>query len=428
MRPVWIRRSRCTGLVAVVMLALTCGGQGPEALAAVLGATGGPVTASAWRADPQQDLDRRIAAVRESLEGASEDVVAAAVALADARGRLAQARDDLDTAQAAVAEADRRDRDLAARLAYARARLAATGRELEDRRQTEAGTRAAIGAVARETYIGGPLTGVSVALQSEDPEEFTDRWSAATAALQVRSRLLARIVVERTELQARQERLVAVRAEVSDLKERAAVVLAQRREAAVRAAAARTEVAALVAQEARALQSARSRAASERARLAALEREQDQLRAMLAARARTVPAGPAGPAAGGGMLARPTEAAVTSGFGMRYHPILGISRLHSGTDFGAACGAPVVAAAAGTVISAGWAGGYGNRVVVDHGVLGGGRLTTTYNHLSRIDVGSGPVSRGTPVGLVGTTGLSTGCHLHFEVLLDGAFVDPQRYL
>jgi murein DD-endopeptidase MepM/ murein hydrolase activator NlpD len=119
---------------------------------------------------------------------------------------------------------------------------------------------------------------------------------------------------------------------------------------------------------------------------------------------------------------------VSSEFGMRYHPILDYWRLHSGRDYAVPCGTPVLAAANGTVISAGWGGGYGNRVVVDHGYERGVGLASTYNHLSRIVEHGGSVQRGQLIGYSGTTGSSTGCHLHFETLENGNFVDPRRWL
>lgn len=122
---------------------------------------------------------------------------------------------------------------------------------------------------------------------------------------------------------------------------------------------------------------------------------------------------------------RPVHGLPTSAFGPRYHPILHIWKLHSGQDFGAPCGAPVWAAKAGTVLKSGPAGGNGTQVAIDHG----NGLVTTYNHLSAYAAKPGmPVAQGQVIGLVGTTGLSTGCHLHFEVILNGAFVDPAPYL
>ncbi len=114
---------------------------------------------------------------------------------------------------------------------------------------------------------------------------------------------------------------------------------------------------------------------------------------------------------------------------MRFHPILRRWRLHNGIDFGVGCGTPVSAAAEGRVVSSAFSTGYGNRVVVDHGGIDGIPLATTYNHLTRrlVQVGS-VVRRGQVVGISGTTGLSTGCHLHFEVLDNGSVVDPMGWL
>ena len=135
------------------------------------------------------------------------------------------------------------------------------------------------------------------------------------------------------------------------------------------------------------------------------------------------PAPPSG--AGGGTLRRPVGGPVTSPFGMRVHPVTGVRKLHDGTDFGVPCGTPVHTAAGGTVVAAGRAGAYGNRVTVRHH----GGLETSYAHLSSISAGVGStVAAGEVVGRSGTTGLSTGCHLHFMVWRDGGLVDPAQLL
>jgi len=117
----------------------------------------------------------------------------------------------------------------------------------------------------------------------------------------------------------------------------------------------------------------------------------------------------------------PVNARITSSFGMRYHPILHFARMHKGIDFGASWGTPIHATADGQVASAGWAGGYGEQVKINHG----GGLATSYNHMSRMIVSPGmPVRQGQVIGYVGTTGLSTGAHLHYEVLRNGVQVNP----
>jgi murein DD-endopeptidase MepM/ murein hydrolase activator NlpD len=123
----------------------------------------------------------------------------------------------------------------------------------------------------------------------------------------------------------------------------------------------------------------------------------------------------------GGMI-QPVPGAVSSGFGMRMHPILGYSRMHRGIDFRASYGTPILAVSDGRVAFAGWHGGHGRAVAINHG----GGLGTMYAHMSRIAVAPGTaVRRGQVIGYVGSTGLSTGPHLHFEVLRNGAAVDPR---
>ena len=119
------------------------------------------------------------------------------------------------------------------------------------------------------------------------------------------------------------------------------------------------------------------------------------------------------------------ELEATSGFGMRADPFLRAPAMHTGLDFRADAGEPVRATAAGIVTNAGWSGGYGKMVEVDHG----NGLSTRYGHLSAIDVEIGQNVRiGQIVGRVGSTGRSTGPHLHYETRIDGEAVDPQKFL
>ena len=120
-------------------------------------------------------------------------------------------------------------------------------------------------------------------------------------------------------------------------------------------------------------------------------------------------------------MAWPVAGRITSYFGYRYHPILHFTRFHAGLDFGASWGSPIVAAADGEVVGAGWAGGYGRQVRIAHG----GGLMTSYSHMSQIVAFPGAyVHRGQLIGYVGSSGLSTGPHVHFEVRKDGTPVNP----
>lgn len=127
----------------------------------------------------------------------------------------------------------------------------------------------------------------------------------------------------------------------------------------------------------------------------------------------------------GARLMWPVRASLTSDFGPRLHPIHREWRNHAGIDLGAAAGTPVQAAAEGVVSFAGWRGGYGNVVIIDHA----DGLQTFYAHQQDLDVSAGDhVAAGTVLGRVGSTGNSTGPHLHFEVRRDGESVDPVPYL
>ena len=128
---------------------------------------------------------------------------------------------------------------------------------------------------------------------------------------------------------------------------------------------------------------------------------------------------------GTGQMGIPTSGQITSRFGSRIHPVLGYRRFHAGIDFGAPYGTRIMAADSGKVIFSGWYGGYGNSVIIDHG----GGLTTLYAHASRLSVSEGQsVLKGQSIAAVGSTGLSTGPHLHFEIRRNGNPVDPMGFL
>jgi murein DD-endopeptidase MepM/ murein hydrolase activator NlpD len=189
-----------------------------------------------------------------------------------------------------------------------------------------------------------------------------------------------------------------------------------------------------VAQRRAALAAARAARAEDESRIAGLHAESSRLSVLLAQRARAL-LGAAGAISGAstpvqtGVLLRPVGGPVTSPFGMRVHPITGVTKLHTGTDFGAACGTPIRAARGGTVLAAEFNTAYGWRTVIIHGEVGGVLLTTTYNHQQYLGVDPGQqVQAGEVIGQVGTTGYSTGCHLHFELIVNSDVVDPLPWI
>jgi murein DD-endopeptidase MepM/ murein hydrolase activator NlpD len=216
--------------------------------------------------------------------------------------------------------------------------------------------------------------------------------------------------------------------------ERAQADLAAVTDLATQARAAESRVSTLIASRKAALAAAAAAQVQDDIAHQRLVGESTQLQSQLATLARH-DLGPAGARDGStvppraGTLAWPVQGPITSPFGMRVHPVTGVYKLHTGTDLGVGCGTPVHVALPGTVIQAGWNSAYGWRTVVSHGNVGGVLLTTTYNHQTHIDVSVGQqVAGGDVIGTSGTTGFSTGCHLHFELYVNSALVDPEPWL
>ena len=175
---------------------------------------------------------------------------------------------------------------------------------------------------------------------------------------------------------------------------------------------------------------AASNAARAQADLAALreaKQRENRIRQLILAAARSATGGYNGPI--NGLFIRPVPGYVTSPFGYRTHPIYHYWGLHDGTDFGVSCGEPMRAIAGGTVIARYWSDVYGNRLYLSLGQINGKNVTAVYNHASSYRVGVGEeVKQGETVGYVGDTGWSTGCHLHFTILVNGTAVDPMTWL
>jgi murein DD-endopeptidase MepM/ murein hydrolase activator NlpD len=391
--------------------------------------------AQAGPKDRKRTVDHSISQLKEVLEGTSADLTQAYLRLKAIQKQLPAARAALVAAQREVAEARAKDAEVGRRLAVSKANEQKALDELAANASKSEETTSTLGGIARQAYQSSGLGELSVALEATSVQDLADRMVLADTAMRIQGDALAELESIAAETAATKARLVAVRQQTAVLKKQAEASLARATKAQQAAAAAKARVDALLAEQTKQVAHIEARKAAERARLAALQVQQRKLERQLAelarqarlraarqhriSRARTSSKGYLSPPVDGGWI--------SSEFGMRYHPILHYWRLHAGMDFAVACGTPVHAAAGGTVVSAGWAGGYGQRVVIDNGYERGVGLSTTYNHLSRIVAYGGHVNRGELIGYSGTTGSSTGCHLHFETYENGVPQNPRRW-
>lgn len=244
----------------------------------------------------------------------------------------------------------------------------------------------------------------------------------ARAAMEERAQAVRRLKASRTEMENLQPQVDSATKAAAALRDgvatRAAAVAASRRSLSELS----PKLSAKVAEEEALVQQVFSSREEFEGRFQVLLDESDVITALLRSR------GADGPPAklGSRRLISPVLASpLTSPFGPRVHPVFGTVRMHNGVDLAASNGTPVVAVDDGVVLAAGYSGGYGNRVLIAHG----GSLATLSAHLGEISVTEGQqVTRGQSVGAVGCTGLCTGPHLHFEVRIDGAPVDPTPWL
>jgi murein DD-endopeptidase MepM/ murein hydrolase activator NlpD len=401
-------------------------------------------------ADPSGDkkkVDAGIAQLRTALEGTSQDLATAFLNLQRTTAQLPGARKALTIAAAAQSRADLENQAMTTALAVAQANAASATDALG---RTAAASQAAqdeLGNLVRDDYMQGDISGLSIALQATSPQDFTNRMVILETVTQVRRATLRGLDTVRAQGRASQSHLVAVRQQVAALKVRAEAALAQATAARESAAAAKANLDLLSSTQTHYAAVVASKKAVETRNLSTLQAQSDALTRELAARAQAARdaarAAGAGGTSGGsgsggsaqtsgtGFLSYPLSAPVSSEFGMRFDPVMRTWSLHAGIDFAAGCGTPVHAAAAGDVIMAtpeSASGGYGNRLIIDHGIQRGVDLTTTYNHLTSFVVTSGHVARGQVVAYSGTTGFSTGCHLHFETREDGVPVNPRLWL
>ncbi len=362
-----------------------------------------------------QDLDGKINALRNQIAGAKAKEGVLSSEIATAGDNIAALEDDIWELSSEVSTLERQLASHRARLARLEAKYAYQTRHVRRLDRDHEIAQNVLELRLVELYETDKmdtieiLLGVTSLSSLVEQIEYSNEIGAQDRAVAERLRRLEQ------QMRAARRETAAIR---KDVAEQTAAI-------AAKTAAAQKARDSLVARRS-ALEAARSEKASLLAGIKSKREDQEEdLDAMLAASAALaaqIQAGSSGGSSSGPPSAQgfiwPVSGPVTSGFGMRW------GRMHEGIDIGAATGTAIHAVAAGTVIYAGVLGGYGNIVVVDHG----GGLSTAYAHMSAIWISGGPVAQGASLGAVGCTGHCFGPHLHFEVRVNGAPVDPLGYL
>jgi len=456
-----VRRRRWTTAGAAGLLAVAVGL--PTVVPAV----------SAW-AD-EDDLKHRRSMVNGQLRDAKGDLGHSSQALTRAVRRLDAAQARLSEAQAHLQDTRMQlekaiafDELMQRKLDEAKARLEAAREELAEGQAAVLRQRRQLAEFAAESFQNSDnrFLEMRVFLRSESPESLTTQMDAVDSISNKQSISFAHLKASEVLLKVNEEEVQAAKQEVAVKRAAAARNLERKEALEAEAEAAEQAVADLVDARVSAHREAEAAKQADLAEVQQLESErariQDRLaeiarrraaalaRAREAAEARRAAAAAAaaeaeeqssGGGGGGGSapapapapvdsgLIYPVDSYITSSYGMRYHPILHYTKLHDGTDFGVGCGTPVRAADSGQVLSTYYSSGYGNQVLIDHGIERGVSLSTSYNHLTSFAVSPGEhVEQGEVIAYSGTTGYSTGCHLHFMVYENGGTVDPMSWL
>ncbi len=429
--------------------------------------------------DRKAQVNQQLRETRSQLNESSAALNQAAAAVDQAEANLAAARAELAQTRSELATAKAKDKAMAVKLKKAKIALAKAKAAVVAGQAALDAQKASAGEVVRDQYQQQTnLLPLAALLNAGSTLDLQTRAQWSTTLFDTAQAQIDRLTVIQQQLTAAKKRQAELEAEIATDRRAAAANLKVKKSLEDKAARQEAAVAQLVTQRRNVEASAAAdvatdkrrysrlvderatverriavRIAKERARQRALAAAAQRAKAAqrkaaakaaassrkAASRSKSSPARSSAPtnrsstrtsapSSAGHRFSSPVSAPITSVYGMRFHPVLHYWKLHDGTDFGAGCGTAIRAPYAGKVVEKYYNGGYGNRLMIDHGSVGGNYVTTGYNHAIRYTVGVGQhVSRGQVIGYVGTTGYSTGCHLHLMVWLNGKVVNPMRW-
>jgi murein DD-endopeptidase MepM/ murein hydrolase activator NlpD len=368
-----------------------------------------------------KDINQQVAEASEALTKASAAVTAAAESLKDAQAKLPAAREAMSIANSREAEASavykRAAADsVTAKLAYASALSKVTSKEAEISQLQKK-----VDQFARSVYQQGQTSQWEIILESTSPTDLTARLQNIKAVSNSTAKSLDDLMGAKEQLSANAVAAEEVRIEMQRIANIASQALIDAQNAADEAAAAKSQVDKLVKQQDAALKIAEKDKAEVQAQYNELRAEQKRIAALSGS---TGNQGPVDPQATGPLSWPLPGRAAGGGVGWRVHPVYKYKSCHTGVDSGAPSGTPIRAAADGVVLSTSVSRAYGNMTLIDHG----GGMVTMYAHQSKFAVSRGDVVQDQEIiGYVGSTGFSTGPHLHFEVHLNGVPYNPMGW-
>lgn len=362
------------------------------------------------------------------FDDASSRLVAAQASLNRAQQQLNNANATLAQTRTALAAAVKQDNAMRAKLQTFQQRLAAAQSAVVAARAATERQRIAIGQFAAQTYQAGDpqLMQILAMIQGGSASDISSRLGVIDGVIGKQNSMYLAYQQQAADLAVKEQSVAAATAQVAQQQKVTAAAVSRRQALTQAALQQQQKVAHLVAVRASFSRQAAVIMRQDKAKLAALKKQDNRIKQQILARKRHDRN--RSWSGGSGMMLRPVNAPITSPYGWRIHPIYHYWGLHDGDDFGASCGQPQVAVDDGTVISEYYSDVWGNRLYIDLGNINGHNYTVIYNHTERYAVSVGQhVSRGQIVAYTGTTGWSTGCHLHFTVLKDGTAVNPSQY-
>ncbi len=432
--------------------------------AALVAISATTVSVHAYADDPgtaKKKADAQVKTAQSDLDDTSGELITAQATLTKTTADVGAAQTALGTQQATLTTAESTSTRIAGDLSAAQLTETKNAGAIKTTARAKARTTTLVGGIARRSYEAGGLGKFALTLKilGSDGPDIASQMSTAGLLLRQQNSVLTKLAGEQATQKVQAVTLSATRRRVAGLKVQAdnavtaattarnnaqtaqnTLLILQKAQTGARNALAKQKTVEVANLKTHTEQAAKWGAIL-RARAIALAKVQKRAADTATRQAATTlaPSGPSPQRAasksavvgsrGSGFFSPPMPlSSIGSVFGFRISPVDGVNRLHAGVDFPFACGTAVVAAADGTVVSASSDNIAGNNIVVDHGYVRGQNLATQYEHLSRFVVRSGAVTRGQLIGYSGTTGRSTGCHLHFAVLDNGSYVDPLIWL